>query len=61
MSVYILQYMDIKFKCKNKKWKKMMTSHSEDGESYIVVIFSENLYGGMVPFSWFELRSLKFI
>ena len=61
MSVYLLQYMDIKFKRKNKKWKKMMTSHSEDGESYIVVIFLENLYGGMVPFSWFELRSLKFI
>ena len=61
MSVYILQYMDIKFKRQNKKWKKMMTSHSEDGESYIVVIFSENLDGGMVPFSWFELRSLKFI
>ena len=29
----------------------MMTSHLEDGESYIVVIFLENLFGGMVPFS----------
>ena len=29
----------------------MMTSHSEDGESYIVVIFRENISEGMVSFS----------